>query len=67
MSIESPKAMKDLQCATAVALKPLIDACLNEIKVLQTILDKTLPPQKSSSWQRRLLALRSLMRGLGAN
>jgi hypothetical protein len=46
--------------ATAVALKPLIDACLNEIKVLQTILDKTLPPQKSSSWQRRLLALRSL-------
>jgi N-terminal domain on NACHT_NTPase and P-loop NTPases len=46
--------------ATAIALKPLIDACLNEIKALQTILDKTLPPQKSSSWQRRLLALRSL-------
>ncbi len=46
--------------ATAVALKSLIDACLNEIKVLQIILDKTLPPQKSSSWQRRLLALKSL-------
>jgi N-terminal domain on NACHT_NTPase and P-loop NTPases len=35
--------------ATAVALKPIIDACLNEIKVLQLILDKTLPPQKSLS------------------
>jgi hypothetical protein len=53
--------------ATAVALKLLIDECLNEIKVLQTILDKTLPPQKSSGWQRRLLALRSLMRSLGVN
>jgi hypothetical protein len=46
--------------ATAVALIPLIDACLNEIKVLQIILDKTIPPQKSSSWKRRLLALKSL-------
>jgi hypothetical protein len=46
--------------ATAVALKPLIDACLNEIKVLQIVLNKTVPPLKSSSWQRRLLALKSL-------
>jgi hypothetical protein len=46
--------------ATAVALKPLIDACLNEIKVLQIVLDKTVPPLKSSSWQRRLLTLKSL-------
>jgi hypothetical protein len=45
---------------TAVALKPIIDACLEEIKVLQIILDKNLPPQKSSSLQRRLLALKSL-------
>jgi N-terminal domain on NACHT_NTPase and P-loop NTPases len=46
--------------ATAVALKPLIDACLNEVKVLQTVLDKTVPPLRSSGWQRRLLALKSL-------
>src|SRR5437588_1108749 len=39
----------------ATALKPLIDACSVEIKILQNILEKTLPPQKSSSWQRRLL------------
>jgi hypothetical protein len=45
---------------TATALKPLIDACCIEIKALQTILDKTIPPQRSSSWQRRLLALKSL-------
>jgi hypothetical protein len=44
----------------ATALKPLVDACSAEIKVLQNILEKTLPPQKSSSWQRRLLALKSL-------
>jgi hypothetical protein len=44
----------------ATALKPLIDACSAEIKILQNILEKTLPPQKSSSWQRRLLALKSL-------
>jgi hypothetical protein len=46
--------------ATAVALKPLIDACSDEIKILQTILDKNLPPHKSSSLQRGLLALMSL-------
>jgi hypothetical protein len=45
---------------TATALKPLIDACSAEIKILQNILEKTLPPPKSSSWQRRLLALKSL-------
>jgi hypothetical protein len=45
---------------TATTLKPLIDACCTEIRVLQIIFDKTLPLQTSSSWQRRLLALRSL-------
>jgi hypothetical protein len=51
---------RNVSDATAVALKPLIDACIKEIKALQIILDKTLPPQKSSSWQRRLLSLKSL-------
>jgi hypothetical protein len=46
---------------TATALKPLIDSCSAEIKVLQVVLDKTLLLQESSSWQRRLLALRSLV------
>jgi hypothetical protein len=45
---------------TATTLKPLIDACFTEINALQARLDKTLPPHKSSSWQRRLLALKSL-------
>ena len=45
---------------TATALKPLIDACCKEITVLRIILDKTIPPKKSSSWQRRLQALKSL-------
>jgi hypothetical protein len=47
---------------TAVALKSLIDACSTEIKALQIILEKTLPPPKSSSWRRRLLVLKSLAR-----
>ena len=47
---------------TATALKPLVDACSTEIKALQIILEKTLPQSKSSSWQRRLLALKSLAR-----
>jgi hypothetical protein len=46
--------------ATATALKSLVDACSAEIQVLQKILDNTLPDQNSSSWQRRLLALKSL-------
>jgi len=46
--------------ATATALKSLVDACSAEIKILQKILDNTLPDQDSSSWQRRLLALKSL-------
>jgi hypothetical protein len=49
-----------ISSATADALTPLIDACSTEIKVLQIILEKTLPPQKSTSWKRRLLALKSL-------
>src|SRR5947207_14430294 len=36
---------------TATTLKPLIDACFTEISVLQTNLDKALPPPKSSNWQ----------------
>ena|SRR5436305_8216183 len=46
--------------ATAAALTPLIDACSDEIKALQTVLDKNLPSPKSSSLQRGLLALASL-------
>jgi hypothetical protein len=46
--------------ATALSLKPLIDACSEEIEALQIILDKTIPPRKSSSWQRRIHALKSL-------
>jgi hypothetical protein len=50
---------------TATTLKPLIDACFAEISLLQTILDKALPPHKSSSWQRRLMALKSLSHDKG--
>jgi hypothetical protein len=45
---------------TATAMAPLIDACLTEVKHLQTIFDMALPPQKSPSWQRRLMALKSI-------
>ena len=45
---------------TATALKPLIDSCCTEIKALQLMLDKNLPPKGSSGWQRRLLALKSI-------
>lgn len=51
-----------LSDATIRALKPTVDACLTEVKLLQKVLDKALPPQKSSSWQRRLHALKSLAR-----
>ena len=44
---------------TAVALKPLVDACSTEIKVIEAIL-KNLPSRRSSNWERRLLALKSL-------
>lgn len=45
---------------TATALKPLIEACCEEITALRIILDKTIPPKESSSWRRRLQALKSL-------
>jgi len=45
---------------TATALKPLIDECCKEITALQAILDNTIPPKESSSWRRRLQALKSL-------
>jgi hypothetical protein len=45
---------------TASALKPLIEACCEEITALQKILDKAIPPKESSSWRRRVQALKSL-------
>ena len=45
---------------TATALKPLIEACCEEITALRIILDRTIPPKESSSWRRRLQALKSL-------
>jgi hypothetical protein len=45
---------------TATALKSLIEACCEEITALRIILDKTIPPKESSTWKRRLLALKSL-------
>jgi hypothetical protein len=45
---------------TATALKPLIEACCEEITALRIVLDKTIPPRESSSWRKRLQALKSL-------
>jgi hypothetical protein len=45
---------------TATALKPLIEACCEEITALRIILDKAIPPKESSSWTRRIQALKSL-------
>ena len=49
-----------IDSTTASALKPLVEACLEEVKLLQNYLSKALPASDSSSWQRRLNALRSL-------
>jgi len=49
-----------IDSTTASALKPLVEACLEEVKLLQNYLSKALPASDSSSWQRRLYALRSL-------
>lgn len=46
---------------TATALKPLIEACCEEITALRIILDKAIPPKESSSWTRRIQALKSLV------
>jgi hypothetical protein len=46
--------------ATSDSLKPLIDGCLEQVRLLKDILDKTVPSDKASSWQRRLQALKSL-------
>jgi hypothetical protein len=45
---------------TAIALKPLIEACCEEITALRIILDKAIPPKESSIWKRRVQALKSL-------
>jgi hypothetical protein len=46
--------------ATARALKPLVDSCLEQVKLLSDILDRNVPVDNASSWQRRLQALKSL-------
>lgn len=45
---------------TANALKPVVDGCLQQVKLLECILDKTLPAEKTSNWKRSLLAIKSL-------
>jgi hypothetical protein len=46
--------------ATARALKPLVNSCLEQVKLLSEILDQTVPAKNASSWQRRFQALKSL-------
>lgn len=46
--------------STANALKPVVDGCLEQVKLLERILNKNVPAEKTSSWQRRLLAIKSL-------
>ena len=45
---------------TANALKPVVYGCLEQVKLLERILYKNVPAEKTSSWQRRLLAIKSL-------
>ena len=45
---------------TANALKPVVDGCLEQVKRLDRILDKDIPAENASSWQRRLLAIKIL-------
>jgi len=37
--------------ATADAIKPVVDGCLEQVKRLERILDKNVPAEKASSWQ----------------
>jgi hypothetical protein len=45
---------------TATSLKTFVDGCLEKIKLLKVILDKTTPSEQSSTWQKRLHAIKSL-------
>lgn len=47
---------------TATSLKTFVDGCLEKIKLLKVILDKTTPSEQSSTWQKRLHAIKSLAR-----
>lgn len=46
--------------ATADSLKPLVDGCLEQVKLLEHMLDRFIPAKNASSWQKRLQALKSL-------
>lgn len=48
--------------AAEISLKPLVADCLAEVKSLNDILDKTVPSEQSSNWQKRLRSLKSLAR-----
>jgi uncharacterized coiled-coil protein SlyX len=39
---------------TAKALKPVVEGCSSQVQLLSSILDKTLPANKASNWQRGL-------------
>ena len=45
---------------TAEALKPVIDGCLTQIKLLEDIMVKAIPAENASTWNRRFKALSSL-------
>jgi N-terminal domain on NACHT_NTPase and P-loop NTPases len=44
---------------TAKALKPVVDGCLSQVKLLEDILVKATPTEKDSTWRRRFKALSS--------
>lgn len=43
-----------------ISLQPVVEACHEEVKDLEVILNKILPARSASSWDRTALALRSL-------
>jgi hypothetical protein len=45
---------------TAKALNPVIEGCSSQVQLLSRILDKSLPANNASNWQKRLYAIRSL-------
>ncbi|KAH0558819.1 hypothetical protein GP486_004539 [Trichoglossum hirsutum] len=44
---------------TAKALRPVVDECLSQIKLLEDILAKAMPAKEDSDWKRRFKALSS--------
>lgn len=42
------------------ALKPVVDGCLEPVKLLNNIFDENIPATNESSWRRRLKALANL-------